>query len=81
MISRYTHPEMAEVWTDENRFRKCRIHTIGFFAGNRISKRMRTFVTHLARRNDGKCVLLNLSGRGDKDLDQIAALRGTGEAK
>ena len=22
MISRYTHPEMAEVWTDENRFRK-----------------------------------------------------------
>lgn len=39
-----------------NRFRKCRIHTIGF---SQAGRSMRLFVQQLALMNDGKCVLLN----------------------
>lgn len=38
-----------------NRFRKCRINTIGF---SQAGHSMRLFVQHLAQTNDGKCVLL-----------------------
>lgn len=40
---------------EQNRFRKCRIHTIGFY---HAGTSMRRFVLDLARQNEGKCVLL-----------------------
>ncbi|MEM7234139.1 MAG: hypothetical protein AAF517_18320, partial [Planctomycetota bacterium] len=38
-----------------NRFRKCRINTIGFY---QAGSSMRDFVTALAKKNDGQCILL-----------------------